>query len=206
MNGVPMSAQSKAQLITNIREIVGDDNSSSYFLSDARWGRIIDTAERRLGKYIKLEDEELVSGTGATSYTIPVAAQRVHWTNIFVRSGADQTTDIELKGYKTNENTIYSTYPINSGESLVFWIKRPFIVGTDEISEDALEIFYKLCEIEYCTYAIASRQDYVAWASLNRSDASINQLILSKQELKRDLMDWVREMGEGTDVNDAGGY
>ena len=201
-----MAIQLKTELILSAREICGDDNSASYFLSDAKWGHIVDTAERRLAKYIKLEDEATVAGSGAVSYTIPAIAQRVSWTNVFVRNGADHNSDTPLKGYETNGSLIYPNCGLSTGQSLVFWIKRPFIIGTDEFTEDALEIFYKLCQIEYCTYAIASRQDYVAWASLNRSDTSINQLILSKQELKRDLLDWAREMGDGTDVNDFAGY
>lgn len=201
-----MAIQSISELISGARARVGDDNSSSYFLTDAQWTKILNTAERRLKKYVKVDDEIPVAGDGTQEYAIPTSAQNCNWSDIYIRSGDDETTDRPLKGYRTHENKIYTPYAISSTEKIIFWIKRPYILGTDELSDDALELLEKLCEIEYCTYAIARRADFAAWASLNRSDASINQLLIAKQELKRDLAEWARDLGEGTDVSDFANY
>jgi hypothetical protein len=201
-----MAIQSISELILEMRTRVGDTNTADPFLTDAQWAKILQTSSRRLKKYVKIDDEIEVAGDGSQEYAIPTSARNCNWSEIYVRSGIDHTTDRKLRGYDTHENKIYTPSIISSTEKVVFWIRRPYILGTDELSEDALELLGKLCELEFITHAIARSSDFVGWASLNRSDASINQLLIAKQELKRDLREYAEEMGEGTDVSDFSRY
>lgn len=197
-----MAVQSIADTISEMRDRVGDNIVDNYFFTDAQWTSIIKTAERKLPNYVTVEDEEVIDGTGAQEYTIPATALNVNWTQVFHRWGDDHTTDSKMKEYDTNAGTIYLPVPIGTGESVVIWYSRPFIVGTDELTDDQLEILYILAEIEYITLAAVRRADFTQWASLNRSDTSINQMMILKQDLKRDLADLGKTLGQGTDVSD----
>lgn len=201
-----MAAQTKAELILELRDIVGDNVAGSPFLSDDVWDTILNRSERKLKKYARIDDEVTVDGTGAYEYAIPTSVQNTNIINIFKRSGADHTTDSELKEYDIHNNKIYSSCAIAAGEKLVFWIKRPYILGTDELTEDALELLYAIAGIEYINAATYRRADYAQWAALNRSDVSINQLMLMKQSLKDDLADLAKTLGDGTEVSNFGRY
>lgn len=165
---------------------------------------MIKTAERKLPSYATVEDEEVIAGTGAQEYTIPATALNVNWTQVYHRWGSDHTTDSKMKDYDTNGGIIYLPIPISSSESIVIWYTRPLIVGTDDLTDDQLELLYILCELEYINKASIRRADFTQWASLNRSDTSINQLMILKQDLKRDLADLGKTLGQGTDVSDFG--
>ena len=200
-----MAAQSISDLIDNCRDIVGDD-SSEQFLTDANWTKILNTCERKLSRYLKISDEVTIAGTGVQSYTIPAEATNVKWDNVFCRVGTTHADDTELKEYDVNDGKIHTKQVIGSGEYIVIWIKRPYILGTDELTDDALEILYKLAEIEWINYAIYRRADYAQWASLNRSDTSVNQMVISKQSLQEDLKELGKVLGEGTDISNLGRY
>jgi len=197
-----MSIPTIAETITEMRDRTGDNITGNYFFTDSQWTSMIKTAERKLPGFLSVEDEVEIAGTGLQEYDIPATALNVGWTQVYHRWGDDHTTDAKMKGYDTNAGTIYSPVTIASGESIVIWIERPFIVGTDDFDDNSLELLYKLCEIEYINSCIIRRADFQQWASLNRSDASINQLVILKQELRKDLSDLGKTLGKGTDVSD----
>lgn len=197
-----MAAQTTAELVLELRDRVGDNITDNYLFTDSQWTNMIKTAERKLPGIVSIEDEVVIAGDGSQEYDIPATAINVNWSQVYHRTGTDHSSDIKLKAYQTNAGVIYSPISIGTGESIVIWISRPFIVGTDELDDNSIEVLYKLCEIEYINSCCVRRADYAQWASLNRSDASINQLIILKQDLKRDLSDMTKTMGSGSDVSD----
>lgn len=199
-------ATTSAGIISEMRQRVGDTNIDSYFLSDTQWGNVVTAAVTLLKKYIQKEDEATITGDDTYDYEIPAGALNKDWSDIFIRDNDDPSTDRELKGFRVHNGKIYLNSTISSGQKLVIWVKRPFVLTTDTFTDDALEITYKLCEIGFINHAVHRRADFEQWAALNRGDSSINALLIAKQDLKRDLDDIARGLGDGMDVANLANY
>lgn len=201
-----MAAQTINQLIVDMRERVGD-NLDDEFLSDTQWTLLLRTAARKLKSYCQVEDTEEIDGDGSTEYTIPEGLLNKTWLSLWEKGNSEEMINaLPIETYRTHDGKIYLSRSIGAGSKIVVYYKKSYVLGTDELSEDALELLYKLAELEYLNHCIYRRADFQQWASLSRSDVSVNQLVLSKQLVKEDVADLASRLGDGTDVFNMGRY
>lgn len=204
-----MASYSKADLIEILRNEVGDNSTDTegLFLSDIEWeDGPIDTALARLAMYCKKEAETSVDGTGVKQYVIPSAAVNTDWDSVFIRRGTTHADDTEIEDYDTFAGNIYMPVVVNTGEKVIFWIKRAYDITVDDISDSVLDIIKKIAQIQYIEAAMFRRADYVKWTALNKSAASVNQLVVIKDELQKDLAKIAEKSGDGAIVSNLSRY
>ncbi len=199
-------ATTKTDIITAMRTRVGDDTAGSYFLTDAQWGSIVDSAFPQLKAYAQKESEVAVPGNDTASYTLPDTVAGKDWKAIYLRSDDDPLTDKPLTGYRVIGDKLYTAYEISSSRDIVFFVRSAYVIDTDTIPAEKLEIIYLLCELGYIRHAIHRRADFEQWAAINRSDASIASLVNAAQEIRRQLADYAKNQSNGADVYDFGEY
>lgn len=200
-----MPGTTQASVLIAIRNRTGDLNSP-YFLTDTQWNTFIDSAEVKLKKYIRKASFITVTGDNTNTITLTSALQTGRWTSIMIRDNDDVTTDRPLKGYRLHGDTIYSRFPISTTQKVVFTAKTGYVLDTDTFTDDALELLYLILELEFIKYASFRRADFEQWASTNRSDASINQLMILAQQLRTELAKAEIDLGDSLEVSELSHY
>jgi len=199
-------ATTKADIITAMRTRVGDDTVGSYFLTDAQWGSLVDNAGPQLKSYAQKESEVAVPGNGTASYTLPATVAGQDWKAAYIRDDSDPQTDRPLTNYRVIGTQLYTDYEISVSQDLVFFVRAPYVMDTDTIPAEKLEIIYLLCELGYIRHAIHRRVDFEQWAAINRADASVSALVTAAQEIRRQLADYAKNQSNGADVYDLGSF
>jgi hypothetical protein len=162
---------------------------------------------RKLALYFKKTAQDIsLTGTGATySFTIPSTIVPETISRIFVRTGTDPNTDIEVISVRRNGSTLILPFMLETGQTLVIWYHTPYVIGTDDIPDYVAEVLYKLMEFNWIDYALKKRADFEQWAAIGRSDARIPEL----RQLKADIRDELKEIGSivgsGLEIQDIWG-
>lgn len=200
-----MSVLSVANIITEVRSRVGDDNSSSYFLTDTQWTSMINGVLRQLPKYCMAQDVETITGTGADNYAVPSGAQNKNWVGLYKRYNDDAQTDIPLTNYRVHENVIYLQDYLSSNEKVIIWFKKPYAAG-DDFPDNVAEMVYLMCELAFLRHGIHRRADFEQWAALSRSDASINMMVTASREIRDQISELANALSDGPEIYNLGLY
>ncbi len=201
-----MAGTTKASVLAAMRLRVGDTSTTDPFLTDNQWNAMIDSASSQLRRFARKETEVTITGNDTYTYTIPSSAQTADWSQVFVRSNNDPSTDIPLVGYRVVGTTLYTKYPISSSQKIVIWVRSPYALDTDTFTTDVLEVLYMMCELAFIRHAVHRRADFEQWASINRSDASIQSLVAASGEIRLQLKTAVEALSNGTEVYSLGSF
>lgn len=202
-----MAILTNVGITATVRSMIGDDTAGNYLASDTQFLNFIKTATLKLPRYYTTKAEDTtVTGDSGYDYTIPSTIVPEQVTDIFLRTGTDVSTDQPIyQNVRRNGSTIILPYTIDSNTHIVFWYKKAYSIGTDDVPDFVAEILYKLVIIEWYIFAIHKRADFEQWAATNRSDVRISELRQALAELKTELKEFADEVNNGAEIADIWG-
>lgn len=191
-------ATTTTEVISKIRELTGDNDSTNYFISDDQWESWLDSILQKMAPVAGKEAEATISLSSALEYDLPDGVDPELIDGIYYTYGSSYP--LHPLNYRIHHGKIRLHSTPASGTMLI-WYKKPYELDTDTIPQKDLEILYLWARLYFVDYALMKRADFEQWAALSRSDASINQLILLRRELERQLIQAYNERGANVKVN-----
>lgn len=201
-----MAVLVQADIRDEVRDRVGDDDSTNYFMSDSAMNRHITNVYLELFKYARNEAENTsLSGNGTSiEFTLPATIVPNLVKAVYLRSGSDVTTDLPVIYYKIFNGKLRMPTVVASGTTIVIQYRLPYTIA-DDVNTTIAEMLYELMEIAWIDYAAKKRADFEQWATIRRSDASIGELMQLRRQVKNKLEELTQEVSRNLEITDVWG-